>query len=55
MSDKQAAISTIEGGTPKVVPDVVIETRTLSKVYRDFWGRTKVQALKALDLQIFRG
>ncbi|HOV77383.1 MAG TPA: ATP-binding cassette domain-containing protein, partial [Sedimentisphaerales bacterium] len=55
MSDKQAATPTIEGGTPKVAPDVVIETRTLSKVYRDFWGRTKVQALKALDLQIFRG
>jgi ABC-2 type transport system ATP-binding protein len=36
-------------------PDVIIETRNLSKVYRDFWGRPKVQALKALDLQIFRG
>jgi ABC-2 type transport system ATP-binding protein len=36
-------------------PDVVIETRNLSKVYVDFWGRPKVQALKALDLQIYRG
>jgi len=35
--------------------DVVIETRNLSKVYRDFWGRQKVQALKALDLEIHRG
>ena len=34
---------------------VVIETRGLSKFYRDFWGRKKVQALKALDLQIYRG
>lgn len=35
--------------------DVVIETRNLSKVYRDFWGRQKVRALKALDLEIKRG
>jgi ABC-2 type transport system ATP-binding protein len=35
--------------------DVVIETRNLTKVYRDFWGRPKVQALKALDLQVRRG
>jgi ABC-2 type transport system ATP-binding protein len=35
--------------------DVVIETRSLSKVYRDFWGRPKVLALKALDLQVERG
>ena len=35
--------------------DVVIETRSLSKVYRDFWGRQKVRALKALDLQVHRG
>lgn len=33
----------------------VIETRNLSKVYRDFWGRQKVQALKALDLDIYQG
>ena len=36
-------------------PEVVIETRNLSKVYRDFWGRQKVQALKALDLEVRRG
>lgn len=35
--------------------DVVIETRNLSKTYRDFWGRQKVQALKALDLEVHRG
>src|SRR3954470_69310 len=35
--------------------DIIIETRNLTKVYRDFWGRPKVQALKALDLQISRG
>ncbi len=35
--------------------DVVIETRNLTKVYRDFWGRQKVRALKALDLEVRRG
>ena len=35
--------------------EVVIETRNLSKVYRDFWGRKKVEALKALDLEIRKG
>jgi len=35
--------------------EVIIETQNLSKVYRDFWGRQKVRALKALDLEIRRG
>src|SRR3954469_16290139 len=35
--------------------EVIIETRNLTKVYRDFWGRPKVQALKALDLHVYRG
>jgi ABC-2 type transport system ATP-binding protein len=35
--------------------ETVIETRALSKVYRDFWGRQKVRALKALDLEIQQG
>ena len=34
---------------------VLVETRNLSKIYRDFWGRPKVWALKALDLQIRQG
>ena len=44
--------------TKPVVTDTsepVIETRNLSKTYRDFWGRQKVRALKALDLRIYRG
>ncbi|MBI3467316.1 MAG: ABC transporter ATP-binding protein [Planctomycetes bacterium] len=36
-------------------PEAVIETRNLTKVYRDFWGRQKVRALRALDLTIYRG
>jgi ABC-2 type transport system ATP-binding protein len=35
--------------------EVVIETRNLTKIYRDFWGRQKVRALKALDLEVRRG
>ena len=35
--------------------DVVVETRSLTKVYRDFWGRRKKTALNALDLKIYRG
>src|SRR6202049_2253463 len=35
--------------------EVIIETRKLTKVYRDFWGRRKKTALRALNLQIYRG
>jgi ABC-2 type transport system ATP-binding protein len=35
--------------------DVIVETRKLTKVYRDFWGRQKKVALRALNLQIHRG
>ena len=33
----------------------VIQARALSKVYRDFWGRQKVRALKSLDLKVNEG
>jgi ABC-2 type transport system ATP-binding protein len=36
-------------------PDVIVETRKLTKIYRDFWGRKKKEALRALNLQIHRG
>ena len=36
-------------------PQTVVETKNLTKIYRDFWGRQKVRALKALDLQIHKG
>src|SRR3954464_6867426 len=35
--------------------DYVVETRSLTKVYRDFWGRKKKTALNALDLTIHKG
>ena len=40
---------------PSPTPSPVIETRNLSKVFRDFWGRQKVRALKSLDLQVREG
>lgn len=33
----------------------VIEIRNLSKIYRDFWGRKKVQALNSLSLDVRKG
>src|SRR5205823_322916 len=44
-------------GTPGdcLMADAVVETRSLTKVYRDFWGRKKKTALNALDLTIHRG
>jgi ABC-2 type transport system ATP-binding protein len=35
--------------------DTIVETRRLTKVYRDFWGRQKKVALRALNLTINRG
>ena len=42
-------------GTGGGAAEAVVETRNLSKVYRDFWGRSKKTALKPLDLDIRRG
>jgi ABC-2 type transport system ATP-binding protein len=35
--------------------NVIVETRRLTKIYRDFWGRQKKVALRALNLEIRRG
>jgi ABC-2 type transport system ATP-binding protein len=35
--------------------DVIVETRKLTKIYRDFWGRQKKVALRALNIEIRRG
>ncbi len=35
--------------------ETVVETRKLTKIYHDFWGRKKKVALRALNLQVFRG
>ena len=41
--------------TASAESDIIIETRNLGKIYRDFWGRPKVQALEALDIEVRRG
>lgn len=33
----------------------VVVTRKLTKIYRDFWGREKKVALRALNLEVYRG
>jgi ABC-2 type transport system ATP-binding protein len=35
--------------------DVIVQTRKLTKVYRDFWGRQKKIALRALNVEVFKG
>ena len=40
---------------PASSTEVIVETRNLSKVYLDFWGRKKKQALRSLNLDIKKG
>lgn len=35
--------------------DLVVQTQKLTKVYRDFWGRQKKIALRALSFEVKRG
>jgi ABC-2 type transport system ATP-binding protein len=49
------ATSAPRAASAPTAPQVVVRTRNLQKVYRDFWGRQKVRALKSLDLEIHRG
>src|SRR5437762_4765508 len=35
--------------------EAIVETRKLTKIYRDFWGRQKKVALRSLNLQVRRG
>lgn len=59
MATEQTAVAeapTPQASNPASTTDqVVIETRNLSKVYRDFWGRKKVAALKSLDIEVRQG
>jgi ABC-2 type transport system ATP-binding protein len=48
----------LETAAPKPTPkpaEPVIDTRSLGKIYRDFWGRKKVYALKSLDIEVRQG
>lgn len=51
-TEAEASAQTDSGETDS---GVVIETRNLSKIYHDFWGRKKVHALKALDIEVRKG
>lgn len=54
-SAEKAPKGRLEQTNPDYDPDVVVETQNLTKIYRDFWGRQKVRALNALDLEIRKG
>ena len=49
------ATGRLEQTNPDYDPNIVIEAQNLTKVYRDFWGRQKVRALNALDLEVRKG
>lgn len=49
------AVSNKPTGSILSIGDTLVETRSLTKVYRDFWGRKKKIALNALDLSIKKG
>jgi len=55
MQSQAVAVAAGPSATQPTRTDVVVETRNLSKIYRDFWGRQKVRALNALDLEVRRG
>src|SRR5207237_157612 len=40
---------------PVMAQEVIVETRRLTKTYRDFWGRQKKRALNALETLDFYG
>jgi len=58
-TDTSTAVAEKSADTPSSTApssnNVVIETRNLSKIYRDFWGRKKVHALKSLDIEVKPG
>lgn len=54
-SSTAGSVASSPAGGAATAPDVVLETRSLSKDYRDFWGRRKVRALKGLNLEVRRG
>ncbi len=55
MSEPMTAAAPSQDAVDKSASDVIVETRNLAKIYRDFWGRQKVNALKALDLEVKQG
>ncbi len=54
-SSSETKTSKLEQTNPDYNPNIVIEAQNLTKIYRDFWGRQKVRALNALDLEVKKG
>lgn len=54
-SSSETKTSKLEQTNPDYDPNIVIEAQNLTKIYRDFWGRQKVRALNALDLEVKKG
>ena len=52
---QKESVDRLEQTNPDYDPNIVIETQNLTKIYRDFWGRQKVRALNALDLEVRKG
>ena len=55
VAESSGAAAPASSSTADQDSSVVIETRNLSKIYRDFWGRKKVHALKSLDIEVRKG
>ena len=55
MSTETPTATKLEQTNPDFNPNIVVEAQNLTKVYNDFWGRAKVRALNALDLEIRKG
>jgi ABC-2 type transport system ATP-binding protein len=55
VAESEPSTSAAGGRDDESRSGVVIETRNLSKIYRDFWGRKKVHALKSLDIEVRKG
>ena len=54
-TSESTTTSKLEQTNPDYDPNIVIEAQNLTKIYRDFWGRQKVRALNALDLEVKKG
>ena len=52
---KGEASRAFTGSMSNPARDAAVHTENLTKVYKDFWGRPKVEALLNLDLTIHRG
>ena len=57
ISESDESPVVVESDTPAApgADEPVIKIRNLSKIYRDFWGRPKVQALNSLSLDVHKG